>query len=105
MPDLFTRMQASTRAASPGASCMLLGVAVHFGDLGITTRVVLIIAFILLTAPVSAHMIARGAYFVGVPLWEGTGRDELRDRYDPRTHALESPPAGPAPHEPRAQAP
>jgi multicomponent Na+:H+ antiporter subunit G len=31
-----------------------------------------------LTAPVAAHMIARAAYSVGTPLWEGTIADELR---------------------------
>jgi len=36
-----------------------------------------VIAFFFLTAPVGAHMIARAAYAVGVPLWEGTLIDEL----------------------------
>jgi multicomponent Na+:H+ antiporter subunit G len=60
--------------------CLLLGAAVHFQDLGVTTRAVLVIAFFFLTAPVGAHVIARAAYAVGVPLWEGTITDELRDR-------------------------
>ena len=45
-------------------------------------------AFIALTAPVSAHVLGRAAYFVGVPLWEGTQSDELRDRYDREDHTL-----------------
>lgn len=90
MPDLFTRMQASTKGASLGAGLMLAGVAVHFGELGVTTRVVIIIGFIFMTAPISAHLIARASYFVGVPLWKRTVRDELRDRYDARTHSLTS---------------
>ena len=92
MPDLFMRMQAATKASAFGAVFMLLAVAVFFADLGITTRALIIIAFIFLTAPVSAHMIARAAYSVGVPLWENTVRDELRDHFDPRTHEAESPP-------------
>jgi multicomponent Na+:H+ antiporter subunit G len=92
MPDLFTRMQASTKAASLGAGLMLLGVAVHFAQLGITMRVLLIISFVFLTAPISAHMIARASYFVGVPLWGRTSLDELRNRYNPRSHTLESTP-------------
>lgn len=81
LPDLFTRMQASTKAAALGAGCMLLGVAVHFGDSDVTVRALLIVAFILLTSPISAHMIARSAYIASVPLWEGSVRDELRERY------------------------
>jgi multicomponent Na+:H+ antiporter subunit G len=78
MPDLFMRMQAATKAATLGAGCMLLAVAVHFGDLSVTTRALLVIAFIFLTAPVAAHMVARAAYSAGTPLWEGTIADELR---------------------------
>lgn len=81
MPDLFTRMQAATKGAALGAGCSLLGVAVYFGTLEITTRVLLIVAFIFLTAPVAAHMIARAAYVVGVPLWEGTVVDRLREHH------------------------
>jgi multicomponent Na+:H+ antiporter subunit G len=80
MPDVFTRMQAATKAASLGAGCMLLGVAVFFAQLDVTMRALLIIAFVFLTAPVSAHMVARAAYAAGVPLWEGTVLDELGGR-------------------------
>jgi multicomponent Na+:H+ antiporter subunit G len=79
MPDMFMRMQAATKAATLGVGCMLLAVAVHFGDLGVTTRAVLVTAFVFLTAPVAAHVIARAAYSVGVPLWTGTLCDELRE--------------------------
>jgi multicomponent Na+:H+ antiporter subunit G len=97
MPDLFSRMQAATKATALGAGCTMLAMAVHFGDLAITTRVVLIILFLLLTAPISAHMLGRAAYFVALPLWEGTTRDELRDHYNRQTHALESGPERPPP--------
>jgi multicomponent Na+:H+ antiporter subunit G len=38
MPELFTGMQAATKASTPGIGCIILAVAVHFGELGITTR-------------------------------------------------------------------
>ena len=78
---------------SPRDLLAVRAVAVHFQDVGITTRAVLIIVFIFLTAPVSAHMIARAAYFVGVPFWERKARDELRDCYDRQSHALERAPS------------
>ncbi len=92
MPDLFTRMQPATKAATLGIACMLLGVAVYFGRVGTTSRALAAIAFFFLTAPVTAHLIGRASYFVGVPLWKGTVIDELRDKYDPRTHRCESRP-------------
>lgn len=90
MPDLFSRMQAATKTSTLGAGSMFLGVAVFYGDLGIVSRSLLVIAFLFLTLPVSAHMIARAAYFVGVPLWEGTVVDELQGVYNPETHELAS---------------
>ncbi len=90
MPDVFSRMQAATKAATLGAACMLSAVAVHFDDFGVTIRALLVVAFVFLTAPVAAHVIARAAYFIGVPLWEGTTVDELRGRYDSQTHTLAS---------------
>lgn len=90
MPDLFTRMQATTKAATLGAGLVMLGTAVHFATFGVTTRAIAAIAFVLLTAPIAAHLLGRAAYFLGVPLWDGSVRDELRDRYDWETHILAS---------------
>jgi len=78
MPDLFSRMQAATKASSLGVGCMVLAGAVYFGDLGAAARATLVIVFVFLTAPVAAHLIARAAYAIGTPLWEGTITDELR---------------------------
>jgi multicomponent Na+:H+ antiporter subunit G len=88
MPDLFLRMSATAKSATLGAACVLLAAAVHFNDFGIATRAVATIIFLFLTAPVAAHRIGRAAYIKGVPLWEGTVVDELRGRYDAKTHGL-----------------
>ncbi len=100
MPDLLTRMHASTKAGGLGGGLILLSVAAVFGELGIATRALAAVAFVILTAPVSAHVIGRAAYFIGVSLWEGTIVDELRGRYDP--HA---PPSGSQPPAPEAGSP
>lgn len=92
MPDVFTRMQASTKAASLGSGLILLAAAVHFAELSVIVRALLAIAFIFLTAPISAHMISRAAYFMGVGLWERNVVDELEGRYDYARHQLDSPP-------------
>lgn len=78
MPDVFTRMQASTKASTLGLACLLLGTAVQMGDLASVIRVASIGAFVLLTTPVSGLVIARAAYFADVPLWEGTVLDERK---------------------------
>jgi multicomponent Na+:H+ antiporter subunit G len=90
MPDLLTRMHATTKAGALGSGLMVLAVAVHFGQTDIVARAVAVVIFIILTAPVAAHAIGRASYFVGVPLWEGTVKDELKNRYDARQHTLRS---------------
>ena len=82
MPDLFTRMQTASKASTLGVACMLLAAAVHFSNVSVTSRALAAVTFFFLTAPVTAHLIARAAYSVGTPLWEDTVIDELRGRYD-----------------------
>lgn len=88
LPDVFLRMSASSKAAALGVLLLMLGVSVHFADSGITARAIGIALLMLLTGPVSGHMIARAAYITGTPLWEGTGIDELAGQYDAESHAL-----------------
>jgi multicomponent Na+:H+ antiporter subunit G len=76
MPDVFTRMQASTKASTLGLACLLLGAALQMGDLASFIRAASIGAFVLLTTPVAGHVIARASYFSEVPLWKGTVLDE-----------------------------
>ena len=90
LPDLLTRMHATTKAAALGVILVMLAVAMHFAEVGVAARAFAIIVFILMTAPVAAHIIGRAGYFVGSKLWSGTVKDELRPNYDPLTHELKS---------------
>ena len=78
MPDVFTRMQASTKASTLGLGCLLVGAALQLADFGSFIRLASIGAFMLLTTPVAGHVIARASYFADVPLWTGTVLDERR---------------------------
>jgi multicomponent Na+:H+ antiporter subunit G len=78
MPDVFTRMQASTKASTLGLGCLLTGAALQMGDFAAFISATSIGGFILLTTPVAGLVIARAAYFADVPLWKGTVLDERR---------------------------
>lgn len=78
MPDLLTRMHASSKAATLGAAMILLAVGLWFGEAAIGVRVALIVLFLLVTAPVATHVISRAGYRGGVPLAENTVIDEYR---------------------------
>ncbi len=90
MPDFYMRASISTKAVTLGVGLILVAVAVAFNDFALTSRVIAIIIFIVLTAPVAAHMIGRAAYFVGVEMWKHSVRDDLKDKYDKKTHQLKS---------------
>jgi multicomponent Na+:H+ antiporter subunit G len=92
MPDILMRMHATTKAGGLGAAMIFLAVAVHFSEFVTAARAIAGLAFVVLTAPVAAHMIGRAAYLVGVPLWEGTRVDELRGRHPQRLRNLGEPP-------------
>ena len=82
LPDLYTRMHATAKASSLGVGLFAIGAGIFFADVWVFVEAVLIIIFIFLTAPVSAHMIARAGHFLKVHLWKGTVVDELENRYD-----------------------
>lgn len=95
LPDIFLRMSATTKAATMGAGLTLIGAALFFQDFAITTRAIAISLFLILTAPVGAHMIGRAAYFEVTedgepPLSDITVKDELKDRYDAVTRQIYS---------------
>lgn len=82
MPDFYLRVSVTTKAATLGVGLVLGGAAVYFGEASVVSRVLAIIIFLLLTAPVAAHMIGRTAYFTGTKLWDKSTIDELKGKYD-----------------------
>lgn len=103
LPDVFSRLQATSKAATLGVGCMLLAVAVYFGELGVVTRATAVVLFTFLTAPVGAHVLGRAAYIARARLWSGTVIDDLAGRYEdgdemtpsqhPRDESAPPPPA------------
>ena len=89
MPDVLTRMQASTKASTLGLGCLLLGLAIRNPELSFVIRAGILAPFMLLTTAVGAHVIARAAARGGAPLWEGTVVDERPTE----THAADRPPS------------
>lgn len=79
MPDLYLRISVTTKAATLGVGMVLIGAAIYFNEASITTRALAIVFFLLLTAPVGAHLIGHASYYKGVPLWERSKVDDLKD--------------------------
>ena len=77
LPDLYTRMHAASKAGVVGAGLMLLGVALASLDGAVILRAILGILFLLLTTPVSAHLLARAAYRAGIRPIASTNINDL----------------------------
>ena len=78
LPDLFTRMHAASKAGTMGAGLMFLAVALISFNGSVILRAFVGFLFVLLTAPVSAHLLARAAYFAKQPMTSLTRFDDLK---------------------------
>jgi len=79
MPDIYNRLQASTKCVTLGTCGILLGVFVKFGFTAAGVKALLCIIFLLLTSPVAAHALARGTHRSGVRLWDKSVCDKYAD--------------------------
>lgn len=77
LPDFYVRISAVTKAITLGITLILIGIEIHFNDLVIGSKIIAIIIFMLLTSPVSAHIIARAATKNRVPFWKRTNLSEF----------------------------
>lgn len=62
LPDILSRMHAATKPQVLGLLCMLLAVVIHSREWTLLPLALLGWALMLLTAPVSAHMVGRSSY-------------------------------------------
>ena len=79
LPDFYTRMHAASKAGTLGSCVMLMALAVHADDLAVTLRALGGVVFFLLTAPISAHLLAKAAHGSGLKLWKGSVVDNYAE--------------------------
>ncbi len=91
LPDTVMRMHAATKAGALGAGLILIGEAIFFAELGIALRALAAITFLLLTAPVAAHLIGRAAYWTGIQLSSRTWVDHLGEDLQNRKNRQRNP--------------
>lgn len=78
-PDVYNRLQASTKSVTLGTCSILFGLFLFKGFSAAGIKAILCIIFLILTAPVAAHALARGAHKSGVKLWEGSACDKYEE--------------------------
>ena len=76
LPDVYNRLQASTKCVTLGTILLLIGVALISDVAALNAKAIICAVFILITSPTAAHAIAKGAYASGVKLWENSVVDK-----------------------------
>lgn len=70
MPDVYNRIQAGTKASTLGTFLSLFGLVLLMPEWW--GKLILLIIFIIMTNPVSSHVLARAAYCIRVPMFKKT---------------------------------
>jgi len=68
LPDVYNRIQASTKCVVLGTALILLGAVIWLGSIPAILKGLICILFILITSSAAAHALARAAHQSGVPL-------------------------------------
>ena len=79
LPDVYTRLQASTKCVTLGTCFILLGTCVCVGLGAAGVKALICAVFVLITAPTAAHALARGAYKSGVKMEPPTVIDRYQE--------------------------
>ncbi len=77
MPDIYTRMQAGTKATTLGNILTLMGLGMLMPQW--LPKIILLILFILITNPISSHALARASHRAGIPLAHDSVFDVLTE--------------------------
>jgi multicomponent K+:H+ antiporter subunit G len=67
--DFYTRLHGPTKATTLGVGCLLIASSIYFSHQGngVSLHEVLITLFLFITAPVSAHLLAKAALHLDLP--------------------------------------
>jgi multicomponent Na+:H+ antiporter subunit G len=80
MPDVYTRIQCSSKNVTMGTLPALLALVVGAGLYSpYGTRALLVAVLLLVMNPLSGHALARAAYKAGVPMWRGAVLDQVKE--------------------------
>lgn len=78
LPDVYNRLQASTKCVTLGTCLICLSGAILGPSIAIP-KAFLTIIFILITSPTAAHAVARASHRAGIKLWEKSVCDKLQE--------------------------
>lgn len=69
LPDVFTRMHATTKCDTMGIFLVFAGLMLRAGSWGNLVKLGMILGFLWLTSPTVAHLIGQAAWLDGVSMY------------------------------------
>ena len=78
MPDLYNRIQAGTQASTLGTFLTLIGLLFIIPEWW--GKLILLTVFVLITNPVSSHVLARAAHYIKIPLTDKSVTDMYKEK-------------------------
>lgn len=83
-PDFYIRMSVVTKASTIGLGLLLTGVGIYFNTIETIIKTISISIFVVLSSPISSHVIAKAASLIRVPFWRQTNlKDYLEAKETP----------------------
>ena len=85
--DFYTRLHGPTKATTLGVGCLLLASALFFSlhSEGVSLHEVLVSLFLFITAPISAHLLAKLALHQKLPSVVPLPKDQDQDPMTPQS--------------------
>jgi multicomponent Na+:H+ antiporter subunit G len=81
MPDVYCRIQCSSKMITMGALPALVALVVGEGPVSaFGSRALLVAILLLVVNPIASHALARAAYKTRVPMWPGAVADRVARR-------------------------
>lgn len=75
-PDFYTRTHAAGITDSAGAGLILLGLLPHVTGWEVAVRLLIVMLFLVITAPTATHILAHAARRDGVSIWHAGERSD-----------------------------
>lgn len=83
MPDVYSRIQCSSKTVTMGAIPVLIALVVGEGPISsFGSRALLVAVLLAVLSPTASHALGRAAYKAGVPMWSGAVRDEVAGQHE-----------------------
>ena len=96
LPDFYTRLHGPTKATTLGVGSLLLAAALYFSTrgAGFSLHEVLVTLFLFITAPVSAHLLAKAALHLELPSLAAPPSETPPVKGDAAAEGTKKPPHG-----------